>query len=45
VARDLLVQTVAEGVETEAEADVCAKIGFSHAQGFHFGRPVPLEKL
>jgi EAL domain-containing protein (putative c-di-GMP-specific phosphodiesterase class I) len=43
VARDLLVYTVAEGVETPEEADVCMRIGFTHAQGFHFGRPRPLE--
>jgi EAL domain-containing protein (putative c-di-GMP-specific phosphodiesterase class I) len=45
VARDLLVHTVAEGVETEAEADVCARIGFTHAQGYFFGRPCPVEEL
>jgi EAL domain-containing protein (putative c-di-GMP-specific phosphodiesterase class I) len=45
VARDLLVYTVAEGVETSAEADVCMRIGFTHAQGFHFGRPRPLEEV
>ena len=44
-ARELLVKTIAEGVENEAEAEVCAKIGFTHAQGFHFGRPVPIEEL
>ena len=36
VARDLLVYTVAEGVETAEEADVCMRIGFTHAQGFFF---------
>jgi EAL domain-containing protein (putative c-di-GMP-specific phosphodiesterase class I) len=45
VARDLLVQTVAEGVETAEEADVCMRIGFTHAQGFFFGRPRPIEEL
>lgn len=45
VARDLLVYTVAEGVETEAEADVCAKVGFTHAQGYYFGRARPVEDL
>ena len=38
--RDLLVYTVAEGVETAEEADVCMRIGFTHAQGFFFGRPI-----
>jgi EAL domain-containing protein (putative c-di-GMP-specific phosphodiesterase class I) len=45
VARDLLVYTVAEGVETAGEADVCMRIGFTHAQGFFFGRPRPIEDL
>ena len=45
VARDLLVQTVAEGVETAAEAEACMRIGFTHAQGFFFGRPRPIEEL
>jgi EAL domain-containing protein (putative c-di-GMP-specific phosphodiesterase class I) len=45
VARDLLVYTVAEGVETEAEADVCMRVGFTHAQGFHFGRPRPIGEI
>ena len=37
------VKSVAEGVETPAEAESCADIGFTHAQGFHLGRPRPLE--
>ena len=45
VARDMLVQTVAEGVETAAEADACMRIGFTHAQGFFFGRPRPIEQV
>jgi len=42
-ARELLVSTVAEGVETAAEAATCMRAGFSHAQGYHFGRPAPAE--
>ena len=42
-ARELLVKTVAEGVETEDEAAACTRAGFSHAQGYHFGRPGPFE--
>ncbi|HEY7924806.1 MAG TPA: EAL domain-containing protein [Vicinamibacteria bacterium] len=42
VARELHVYTVAEGVETAEEADVCIRIGFTHAQGYFFGRPRPL---
>lgn len=42
-ARELLVKTVAEGVETADEAAACMRAGFSHAQGYHFGRPGPAE--
>ena len=45
VARDLLVYTVAEGVETAEEADICMRIGFTHAQGFYFGRPRPVDEI
>jgi EAL domain-containing protein (putative c-di-GMP-specific phosphodiesterase class I) len=45
VARDLLVYTVAEGVETAEEADVCMRLGFTHAQGYFFGRPRPIVEL
>lgn len=41
-AGDLLIQTVAEGIETPAEAEICTRIGFSHAQGRHFGWPHPI---
>jgi EAL domain-containing protein (putative c-di-GMP-specific phosphodiesterase class I) len=44
-ARELLVKTVAEGVETTEEAAACVRAGFSHAQGYHFGRPAPVERL
>jgi len=45
VARDLVVSTVAEGVETEEEAEVCKRVGFTHAQGFLYGTPRPIEEL
>jgi EAL domain-containing protein (putative c-di-GMP-specific phosphodiesterase class I) len=45
LARELLVKTVAEGIETPGEARVCAEIGFTHAQGFHMGRPRPMAEL
>lgn len=43
LAHELLVKTVAEGIETPAEASACADFGFTHGQGFHLGRPRPLE--
>ncbi len=39
--RDLNIKSLAEGVETEAEATVCRELGFELAQGFYFGRPAP----
>jgi EAL domain-containing protein (putative c-di-GMP-specific phosphodiesterase class I) len=45
VARDLLVYTVAEGVETAEEAEVCMRLGFTHAQGFYYGRPQPIAEV
>jgi EAL domain-containing protein (putative c-di-GMP-specific phosphodiesterase class I) len=44
-ARELLVKTVAEGVETAAEAEVCRDLGFTLAQGYHFGRPASVDTL
>jgi EAL domain-containing protein (putative c-di-GMP-specific phosphodiesterase class I) len=43
-ARELLVKTIAEGVETAEEAAACLRAGFSLGQGYHFGRPAPLEE-
>jgi EAL domain-containing protein (putative c-di-GMP-specific phosphodiesterase class I) len=45
LARELLVKTVAEGIETAAEARACADLGFTHGQGFHIGRPRPIEEV
>jgi EAL domain-containing protein (putative c-di-GMP-specific phosphodiesterase class I) len=44
-ARELLVKTLAEGVENKEEADACLRAGFSLAQGYHFARPMPIEKV
>jgi EAL domain-containing protein (putative c-di-GMP-specific phosphodiesterase class I) len=41
LARELGIETIAEGVETEAEARVLAALGCPHLQGYHFGRPSP----
>ena len=39
------MKTVAEGIETPAEARACAELGFTYGQGFHIGRPRPIEQL
>jgi EAL domain-containing protein (putative c-di-GMP-specific phosphodiesterase class I) len=43
MAREAGIKTVAEGVESQEEADVCKQMGFDMAQGFFFGRPAELH--
>jgi diguanylate cyclase (GGDEF)-like protein/PAS domain S-box-containing protein len=38
-------QIVAEGIETEDEATALADIGYTVAQGYLFGRPMPIASL
>jgi EAL domain-containing protein (putative c-di-GMP-specific phosphodiesterase class I) len=38
--RQLGIITLAEGIETAAEAESCRQIGFELMQGYYFGRPV-----
>ena len=38
-ARELDVATLAEGVETEGELQVCTDVGFDYIQGFVFSKP------
>ena len=45
LARGLGVETTAEGVETETQADVMRQLGCTQLQGFHFGRPVRADEL
>jgi diguanylate cyclase (GGDEF)-like protein len=45
LARGLDVETTAEGVETETQANVMRQLGCTQLQGFHFGRPVRAEEL
>jgi EAL domain-containing protein (putative c-di-GMP-specific phosphodiesterase class I) len=39
--RDLGIAPLAEGIETDEEAEVCQQMGFELFQGFLFGPPVP----
>ena len=43
IAGALRLETVAEGVETEQQADYLAEHGCCHAQGYLFGKPMPGE--
>lgn len=44
-ARELGAQPIAEGVETELESGACTMMGFTLAQGFLYGEPVPFTHL
>jgi EAL domain-containing protein (putative c-di-GMP-specific phosphodiesterase class I) len=43
--RSLELETVAEGVETESQARRLLELGCEMAQGFHLGRPMPIEEV
>jgi len=43
--KGLGIEVVAEGVETEQQADALRKLGCERAQGYYFSRPLPLEQL
>lgn len=45
LARSLELITVAEGVETEAQARILTDLGCDHGQGYLYGRPVPGEQF
>ena len=45
MADSLDMTTTAEGVETAKEAALIRELGCTKIQGFHFGRPMPVEDL
>lgn len=40
IAKSKKIETIAEGIETQNQADILKKIGCDHAQGYLFGRPM-----
>ena len=45
LAGDLEIETVAEGLETEAEAEICQELGFDFGQGLLFGAPLEAPEV
>ncbi|MFF5227898.1 putative bifunctional diguanylate cyclase/phosphodiesterase [Dactylosporangium sp. NPDC000521] len=45
ISNGLRLRAVAEGVETEAQAEVLRRLGYRYAQGYHYGRPMPAAAL
>lgn len=45
LSRSLGVPNVAEGIETEADAERLRRMGCRYGQGYLYGRPVPLQAL
>jgi EAL domain-containing protein (putative c-di-GMP-specific phosphodiesterase class I) len=45
MARELGVETLAEGVETDAEKNLCDQLGFDLAQGYAYAEPKPVDQL
>jgi EAL domain-containing protein (putative c-di-GMP-specific phosphodiesterase class I) len=43
VARNFGIQTIAEGVETQATLELLRTLGVDYAQGYLFGRPAPVS--
>lgn len=45
MATSLGVDTICEGVETQAQVQFLQEIGCSKLQGYYFGKPMPLESI
>lgn len=45
LAKGLGMETTAEGVETDRQAEAMRELGCDQLQGYLFGRPVPVEEL
>ena len=43
--QSLGLKTIAEGIETQEQADMLVRLGCDMGQGWHYGRPAPAEQL
>jgi len=44
-AQDLGIGTLAECIECSDEAKKCQQLGFNFAQGFLYGKPLPITEI
>ena len=42
---DFGIASLAEGVESREEHQVCCEIGFDYGQGYFYGKPKPVDLL
>ena len=45
LAQTLSMRTVAEGIETAAQATLLRQLGCQYGQGYYFSKPLPVEKM
>ena len=45
ISREHNIEVVAEGIETESEAELLRAAGADYLQGYLFARPTPIEEL
>jgi diguanylate cyclase (GGDEF)-like protein len=45
ITNGLHMQAIAEGVETAEQAETLHRLGYRFAQGYHFSRPLPAERV
>ena len=45
MAKDLGMQVITEGVETESQRDALAEMGCARFQGYYFSKPIPVEEF
>lgn len=43
--KSLNIELIAEGVETQEQADTLAKLGVNYLQGYYFSKPIPSEEF
>jgi PAS domain S-box-containing protein len=43
--QSLGLKTIAEGIETQEQADMLVRLGCDMGQGWHYGRPAPAEQI